>query len=68
LNKKNPYQPPKSDPKRYTTDRWNEKVDPREELLDWPAFFFILLWLIIFFFHRILFDFFVAIFKKLMYN
>jgi hypothetical protein len=67
LNERNPYQPPKSNPKR-TTDRWNEKVDPRKELLDWPTFFFIFIWLVIFFFHRLLYDFFVAIFKNLMYN
>ena len=60
----NPYEPPKTDSNRY--DRYNEDRYRRSDNeTDWTSFFFIVLWLFIFFFHRVLFDFFVKIFKNL---
>lgn len=60
----NPYEPPKTDSKRY--DRYNEGIHRRpDDETDWVSFFWIVLWLFIFFFHNVLFDFFVKIFKKL---
>ena len=35
---------------------------------DWVSFFWIVLWLFIFFFHKPLFNFFVDIFRNLLYN
>ena len=64
MQNNNPYEPPKTDSKRY--DRYNEDIYRRpDDETDWVSFFFIVFWLFLFFFHRVLFDFFVEIFKKL---
>ena len=63
----NPYEPPKTDSKRY--DRYNEDMYRRpDDETDWVSFFWIVLWLFIFFFHRPLFNFLVDIFRNLLYN
>ena len=60
----NPYKPPNTDTRRH--DRYNEDMYHRpDDETDWVSFFFIVLWLFIFFFHKPLFDLFVEIFKKL---
>jgi len=58
---KNPYQPPKTDSKR-EYDRWLETVREQDET-DWAGFIFVVV--ILFFFHPLLIDFFVELFKKL---
>ena len=59
----NPYEPPKTDStKEY--DRWIESVKKQEET-DWGSFIFIMIWLFIFFFHQLLFEFVVDIFRSL---
>ena len=64
---RNPYKPPEQWDSDDEFDRWMEvKKEPPET--DWGGFIFIIIFLTIFFFHRILFDFFIAIFKELMYN
>ena len=60
---KNPYQPPETDSKR-EYDRWLETINEQDET-DWAGFFFVLVMLFIFFFHPLLVDFFIEIFKKL---
>ena len=60
---KNPYQPPKTDSKR-DYDRWLETIRGQDET-DWGGFIFVVVILFIFFFHPILVDFFIEIFKKL---
>jgi len=60
---KNPYQPPKTDSKR-EYDRWLESINSQEDT-DWAGFIFVVVMLSIFFFHPLLIDFFVEIFKKL---
>ena len=63
----NPYKPPKSDSNRY--DRYNEDIYRRpDDETDWVSFFWIVLLLFTFTFHRALFDFFVEIFRNLLYN
>ena len=60
---KNPYQPPKTNPKRDYA-RWLETVNRREET-DWAGFIFVVVILDIIFFQPLLINFFVEIFKKL---
>ncbi len=60
---KNPYQPPKTDSKR-DYDRWLETIRGQDET-DWGGFIFVVVILFIFFFHPILVDFFIEMFKKL---
>ncbi len=60
---KNPYQPPKTDPKR-DYDRWLETVREQDET-DWGGFIFAVVILSIFLFQPLLIDFLVEIFKKL---
>ena len=60
---KNPYQPPKNDPKR-DYDRWLETVNRREDT-DWAGFIFVVVIMIIIFFHPLLINFFIEIFKRL---
>lgn len=59
---KSPYDPPKTDPRKF--DRYLETIDRRDGT-DWGSFFFILVLLSIFFFHKPLFNFFVDVFKNL---
>ena len=59
----NPYEPPKTDSKT-EYDRWLESVKKQDET-DWGCFIFIVVWLFIFFFHQVLFKFFVDIFRSL---
>ena len=58
----NPYEPPKTDSKT-EYDRWLESVKKQDET-DWGSFIFIIVWLFIFFFHQLLFNFFVEIFNN----
>jgi len=51
----NPYEPPKT----------TNKETKRNKDTDWPTFFFIFVWLFIFFFHGLLVDIFIRLFKKL---
>ena len=60
---KNPYQPPRTNPKR-DYDRWLETINRREET-DWGGFIFVVVILAIIFFQPFLIDFFIEIFKKL---
>ena len=63
----NPYRPPKTDSRRY--DRYNEDIYRRPNNdTDWVSFFWIVLLLVTFTFHRVLFDFFVDMFRSLLYN
>ncbi len=59
----NPYEPPKTDPKR-EYDKWLESVKQREET-DWAGFIFIVVILAIIFFQPLLINFFAEIFKNL---
>ena len=59
----NPYEPPKTDSKT-EYDRGLESVKKQDET-DWGSFIFIIVWLFIFFFHQLLFNFFVDIFRSL---
>ena len=59
----NPYAPPKPD-RKTEYDRWLESVKKQDET-DWGSFIFIIVWLFIFFFHQLLFNFFVDIFRSL---
>tara|TARA_B100001778_G_scaffold217483_1_gene180182 strand:- start:6886 stop:7071 length:186 start_codon:yes stop_codon:yes gene_type:complete len=59
----NPYEPPKTDPKR-EYDRWLESINKQEET-DWAGFIFAVVVLAIIFFQPFLIDFFAEIFKKL---
>ena len=62
----NPYEPPKVDSKRY--DRYNEDMYRRpDDETDWVSFSWIVLWLFIFFFHRVLFEFFYEIFTRVLW-
>ena len=63
--KLNPYDPPKSDTKN-SAERYYH-YDNREGT-DWASAFFIFVWLLIFFFHRPLFDFFFELFKRSLYD
>ena len=63
----NPYEPPKTDSRR--SDRYNEGMHQRpDDETDWVSFFWIMLWLFIFFFHNVLFEFFVDLFKNLLFG
>ena len=59
----NPYEPPKTDPKR-EYDRWLESMKKQEET-DWGGFIFVIVILSIFLFQPLLTDLFVEIFRKL---
>lgn len=61
--KRNPYDPPKTDSKR-EYDRWLESIKKREET-DWTGFVFVVVILSIIFFQPILIEVFVEIFRKL---
>ena len=60
----NPYKPPKTDSKRYDRNMYRTPDDDP----DWVSFFWIVLLLFTFTFHRALFDLFVDIFRNLLYN
>ena len=59
----NPYEPPKTDSKT-EYDKWLE-ANKKQEETDWGTFIFILVWLMIFFFHQVLLKFFFDIFRSL---
>jgi len=66
--KKNPYSPPKTNPAR-RSDSWNEGIHQRsDDETDWVSFFWIVLFLFIFFFHNVLFKFFVELFRDILYD
>ena len=66
--KHNPYEPPKSDPQRRGLDRFGETRNRRDELVDWSGFFFVVTILFLILFHHILIDFFIDIFRDILYN
>ena len=37
----NPYEPPKSDPRRRGLDKFGETRNHKDELVDWSGFFFV---------------------------
>tara|TARA_R100000008_G_scaffold85325_1_gene74940 strand:- start:2940 stop:3122 length:183 start_codon:yes stop_codon:yes gene_type:complete len=59
---RNPYDPPKTDTRKY--DRYLETINDRDET-DWGGFFFVVVILFIILFHHVLMDFFIGIFKGL---
>ena len=62
--KNNPYKPPKVNSTR-EVDRYLETIDNRDQT-DWGSFLFIVVIFFIFFFHNLLVDFFIGIFRKLL--
>jgi hypothetical protein len=64
----NPYEPPKSDPRRRGLDRFGETRNHRDELMDWSGFFFVVTILFLILFHHVLIDFFIDIFRDILYN
>ena len=65
---RNPYEPPKSDPPKRGLDNFGETRNHRDELVDWSGFFFVVTILFLVLFHHVLIDFFIDIFRTLLYN
>ncbi|MAR65952.1 MAG: hypothetical protein CL833_01750 [Crocinitomicaceae bacterium] len=61
----NPYDPPKIRPEK-SVDRDMYVYNKKDT--DWASAFFIFVWLLIFFFHRPLFDFFFELFKRSLHD
>ena len=63
-----PYEPPKSDPQRRGLDRFGETRNRRDELVAWSGCFFVVTILFLILFHHVLIDFFIDIFRNILYN
>ncbi len=64
----NPYEPPKSNPQKRGLDRFGETKNDKDELVDWSGFFFVVIILFLILFHHVLINFFVDIFRNILYN
>ncbi len=64
----NPYKPPQSNPRKRGLDRFGETRNHRDEFLDWSGFFFVITILFLILFHHVLIDFFIDIFRDILYN
>ena len=64
----NPYKPPKSNPQKRGLDRFGETKNDKDELVDWSGFFFVVIILFLILFHHVLINFFVDIFRNILYN
>ena len=66
MTKTNPYKPPETEFLR-EKDRWGEKIDHDNEA-DWVLFWVIFLFIVLFFFYGILFNYLVDLYRYLLYN